>query len=139
MSLSIPAPAGGQPVVVNLPVKLGVTIGQYDFVVQDGDGDIQSASAGNRPIGVALGRVPTASTADGSYRILVDISQETLYWRAVGAGTAAISMRGKTCDVAGAATVDVSASADDCILIHDVDATNNRVLCSLIQLPTGVV
>lgn len=138
-SLLVPAHAAGIPVVVDVPVKLGVTIEQYDFVVQDGDGDIAPATAGAKPFGRALGRIPVASAADGAFRLQVDVSQETLYWHAVGTGTAAITMRGKSCDIAGAATIDVTASTDDCILIHDVDVTNNRVLCSLIALPTGVV
>lgn len=137
-SLLVPAHAAGIPVVVNMSVKLGVTVEQFDFVVQDGDGDILPAAAGQRPCGVALGRIPTASAADGAFKLAVDVSRETLYWRAVGTGTATIAMRGKSCDVAGAATVDVTASTDDNILIHDVDATNNRVLCSLIALPLGV-
>lgn len=138
-SLNVPALAAGEPVVVSASVKLGVTIEQYDFVVQDGDGDIAPATAGARPFGVALGRIPTAAAADGAFRLQVDVSQETQYWRSVGTGTATIAMRGQTCDIAGAATVDVTASADDCILIHGVDVVNNRVLCSLILLPTGVV
>jgi len=48
-------------------------------------------------------------------------------------------MVGKTCDVGGAQSIDITASADDCVLIQAVDTVANLAYITIVRQPAGVV
>lgn len=108
-----------------------------DFVTIDG-GYVEAAAAGSTVYGVMMEQLDTAPSADGGAKVLVDVSEEAVYEVAVGTGTIAQSNLFQTCDVAAANTIDVTASADDNILIVGVDVTNNRALVQIRKTLTGV-
>lgn len=114
------------------------TIAAGDIIVLDSNGYAETAASGaNAPIGVAFDAVPTAPTTDGDVTILVNVDPSAIYeFTATGV---TLAMQGKTCDVGGAQAIDVTASTDDCIRIHDVDVANAKAFCSIIPKLGGVV
>lgn len=120
------------------PVKSGVTIAQNDFVDLDSSGYLQPCDAGDIPFGVAVGAVSTAPTANGSVVCDVDTSSLSVYRVAPDTGTVALTLVGKKMDTGGAASANIDASVDGCLLVRGVDVTDNRVLVSIINLPAGV-
>lgn len=119
-----------------MPVKSGETIATGDMLKLT-SGYVESISAGDVPIGVATGEIVTAGTANGSYWIDVDTSEQSQYRFPVSSGTLDVTHRMKTCDTNGAQALALS-STDDCILILDVDIANQEAICALILQPAGV-
>lgn len=101
-------------------------------------GYVQQAAAGDKIIGFAM-QDRAAGSADGDVTILVDVSQETIYEFPAGTGTLTIAMTGKTCDISGARGLDVTASADDCIIIRRVNTDTATAFVSMVQTYAGVV
>lgn len=120
-------------------VNAGSAIVAGDFVYLDSDGYLRPAVAGtNDPFGVAFDTV-TGGSADGDVSCSVDISLHSLYRVSVGTGTLTQAMLGMVCDLAGATSIDVTASTDDCVQIVDVDLTNQYAIVRLVSSPAGVV
>ena len=129
----------GDRQIVQFQVKASAAIAAQDFVVLDSNGFASAASAGsNDPIGVAFETV-TGTAVDGAVLVSVDISPLSHYRVTVGTGTITQAMTSKTCDLAGAQSIDVTASADDCVQIVEVDTVNNQAVIRLVSSPAGVV
>jgi len=119
-------------------VTASASIVAGDLVVLDSSGFLSPAAAGgNDPIGVAFDTV-TGGAADGDVTCGVDVSPTTLYRYTVGTGTITQAMLGKTCDLAGPTSIDVTASTDDCVEIIQADVTNNRAIVRIVRTPAGV-
>jgi hypothetical protein len=129
----------GERRIIRVPVKASETIVANDMVDYDSNGFLQACDAGDIPVGVAVGATTGTVTADGDQIIQIDTSMASVYRFTPDTGTAAVTLRGKTCDVGGAQTIDIDASTDDCILVQDVDTTNNTLLVSLWLKPAGAV
>ena len=92
---------------------------------------VQQAAAGEIPMGVAMEDV-TSPTSNGGAFCMVDISNTTIYaYPSDGANPTSLLV-GKTMDVGGPQSIDVDASADDCIACVGVDTVNNYVLCTIL-------
>lgn len=98
------------------------------------------AGSGDIPYGVAMQQVDTAEipASDGGRTILMDVSRDSVYRYAIS-GTADVTMRGKTCDIAGPQTIDVAASTDDQVEIVELDLVNNTALVRLLIPSLGGV
>lgn len=115
----------GTPVTARVKVDSSSSaIDQFDHVTIATAGYVKKAAAGDTPIGVAMEACAVPS-ADGEISIEIDTSEHTIYRYAVGTGMLTQAMAFTTCDLAGARTLDVTASADDCFLILECDVTNN--------------
>ena len=129
----------GERQILPFKVNAASAIVAGDFVYLDSDGYLRPAAAGtNDPIGVAFDTV-TGGSADGDVVCSVDISLASLYRVSIGTGTLTQAMLGLTCDLAGATSIDVTASTDDCVQIVGVDTTNQYAIVRLIGSPAGVV
>lgn len=100
-------------------------------------GYVQQISAGELLLGFAAEKVSSPS-ADGDVTILVDTSDESTYWYPPDSGTVTQALCGLTCDVGGAQSIDIDASADDCVLIHEVNTDDNLVRISKVNTLAGV-
>lgn len=120
----------GPSTIVTLPVKSANTWENGDFLVLS-SGYLAVGAAGGSVFGVAVGDVPTAGSADGDLFAEVEVNEDALLYYPVGTGTMTQAMAGKTCDIGGAASLDVTASTDDCIYIVRPDVTNNAAWCRL--------
>lgn len=131
----------GPQVLVRYPVKASSTIDMFDAVVVDASGDVSAAAAGaniDTFCGWAIGEVTTAPTNDGDVSILVDVSTLSVYEIPPDAGTVTGALRYKTCDLGGAQSANIDASADDCLLIQNVDTDANTCFVSRVSGPGGV-
>lgn len=129
----------GDRQILPFPVTASASIVAGDLVVLDSSGYLSPAAAGgNDPIGVAFDTV-TGGAADGDVTCGVDVSPTTLYRYTVGTGTITQAMLGKTCDLAGPTSIDVTASTDDCVEIVQVDTANQRAIVRIVRTPAGVV
>jgi hypothetical protein len=81
----------------------------------------------------------TTPSADGGLSTVVDCSADSVYLFVPDAGTVTQALVGKTCDVGGPQSIDIDASADDCILIRAVDTTANTLLVSIVAGTIGGV
>jgi hypothetical protein len=124
--------------LVTLPVKSGETFEVGDAVVLS-SGYLAKAAAGGAVFGVATSGVLTAPSADAGAEATVDVSTDSLYEWPVGTGTITQAMTGKTCDVSGSQGLDVTASADDCILIVVPNVAANSALIQIRPAAAGVV
>lgn len=123
----------GPQVLVSMPVdSSSADIAVGDFVSLATAGYIQQASAGELPVGVAMDAVASPS-ADGDVSILVDVSPSSVFEFAPDAGTVTQALVGVTMDVGGARTVNIDASADDCLVCVGVDTDNNKLSVMRIQ------
>lgn len=113
-----------------LPVKSGETWENGDILVYS-SGYLAKAAAGGKAIGVAFGDFDDAAAADGDRLAAVDVSEVSTFLYPVGTGTLTQAMIGTTCDLAGAASLDVTATADDCFLIVECDVANNTAYVRL--------
>lgn len=109
-----------------------------DHVKWDTAGYVEPCTAGDNPIGVAVAD-QTAGTADGDASVRVDISEWSVYEYPPDAGTVTVALRGLTCDLGGARSIDIDASADDNIVIVNVDTSANTLLIRHKYPVTGVV
>jgi hypothetical protein len=130
----------GRRQFVWLPVDSSTSdISVNDFVIFGTAGYVQKCSAGDIPIGVAASNV-TAPASDGAGpKLKVDVSEDSIYEFPPDAGTVTAALAGCTCDIGGAQSINIDASADDCILIRRVDTDANTVFCSIKLIPAGVV
>jgi len=126
----------GTPVRIDssstVPIKVG------DFLTLATAGYYKQASAGDEPQCVAMQEVPStpALSADGDATILADFSKETIYEYPPASGTVSVALIGKKCDVGGAQSADITASADGedgdgSLKIINVDTGRNTVYVTL--------
>ena len=132
----------GERIPVRVPLDASTTAIDYgDMLTVGTAGYYQKAVAGDIPYGVAMEDVETSEipSADGGRYITMDVSRQSVYRYAVGAGTVTAAMRGKTCDTFLAQSIDVTASTDDQVLIVEVDTVNNEALVQLLIPSLGGV
>jgi len=129
----------GERLFISLSIQSGETFAAGDLVSLDSNGFVQKASAGDKVIGVAFDPCDTAPAADGAASAQVDVSAASVYLYPPASGTLTQAMVGKTCDVGGAQSIDITASADDCILIQAVDTVANLAYITIVRQPVGVV
>ena len=129
----------GNRQILPFKVKASAAIVAGDLVILDASGYLTPAVAGsNDPIGVAFDTI-TGGSADGDVTCGVDVSTQVLYRYSVGTGTMTQAMLGTTCDVYTATSIDVTASADDCLEIVQVDTSNQLAVIRIVRTPAGVV
>lgn len=129
----------GERLFISLPIQSGETFAAGDLISLDSNGFIQKASAGDKVIGVAFDPCDSAPAADGAASAQVDVSAASVYLYPPASGTLTQAMVGKTCDVGGAQSIDITASADDCVLIQAVDTVANLAYITIVRQPVGVV
>ncbi len=131
----------GERLPIPMPVKASEVWTAGDLISLDSSGYAQACAAGERAVGVAMESITTTTTpsADGGATILVDQSPLSVYEYPVSAGSITQALAGKTCDVGGVASIDITASADDCILIRRVDTDAATVFVSIIAGTVGGV
>jgi hypothetical protein len=124
-----------------LPVKASEVWTVGDMISLDSNGYAQPCAAGEKAVGVAMGDVTTVTTpgTDGGLSSVVDCSADSVYLFIPDSGTVTQALVGKTCDVGGAQSIDIDASADDCILIRAVDTVANTLLVSIVAGTIGGV
>lgn len=120
----------GPTTIQTYPVKSGETWDNGDMLVLS-SGYLAKAAAGGKVFGVAFGSVNTAPSADGDLTAQVHVSPESVFYYPVGTGTITQAMQGTSCDISGAAGLDVTASADDGWYILKPDVTNNAAWVTL--------
>ena len=101
-------------------------------------GYFQDAGAGDNAIGVAT-QDAAVPGSDGAGFCLVDVSPFSKYTTTAGTGTIVAAMAQQVCDLAAASTLDVTASTDDCIVIHEVNVADATALVSISPIRAGVV
>tara|TARA_Y100001973_G_C5204742_1_gene340614 strand:- start:407 stop:844 length:438 start_codon:yes stop_codon:yes gene_type:complete len=118
--------------VQSLPVKASATWAAGDFLKLT-SGYLEACGAGDLPVGVAVATLTSDDTpsTSGDVSALVYVGGNNQYIYPADAGTVAITLVGKKMDVGGAGSVDIDASADDCILCVGVDIPNNSVIIQL--------
>src|SRR5574343_98123 len=114
------------------PIKVG------DLISISSGGYVSQAAAGDVAFGVAMAQIDTDPGTNGYATLLVDTSQESIYEYPPDAGTVSQALVGKTCDVGGAKSINIDASADDCILIVAANTDRNTVRIQLKTSYTGV-
>lgn len=129
----------GPQVLVTYGVDSSVatTLRPGDHVKWATAGYVTVAGSGDNPIGVAAS-VATPGSADGDVTVQVDIGEWSVYEYPVSAGTVAVGLCGLTCDLGGARSVDITASADDNIKIVQVDTAASTVFVRHLYPTTGV-
>lgn len=127
----------GARTLVPYKVDSAATFAANDMVAIDSDGYLIKAVSGSNVIGVAFDAHPSASGTDGLTSALVDISQDSVYLFTAASVTQA--MAGKTCDVAGSQAIDVTASADDCVLILRPMVADAQAYVQIRHVRAGVV
>ena len=89
-------------------------------------------ASGEVVVGIAAEKVSSPS-ADGGASVLVDISANSYYRVNPDTGTAAETLRFKTCDIgADGRSANIDASATDNVKIHEVRTSDNALLVSII-------
>jgi hypothetical protein len=114
------------------------TVNVNDMLTLATAGYYKQAAAGDVVHGVAM-QYSTAPSADGDKVVLMDVSTESVYAYPPDSGTVTAALIGVTMDVGGAQSIDIDASADDCILVRDVDTANNLVYVQIRPAFAGVV
>lgn len=128
----------GERMIVEYGVdSTGGTISAGDHVKWATAGYVAVCSAGDNPIGVAVAD-QVAGSADGDVSVRVDISEWSVYEYPPDTGTVTVGLAGLTCDLGGARSIDIDASADDNIKIVSVDTSANTVLVRHLYPTTGV-
>ncbi len=94
---------------------------------------------GESTVGIAVEKVSSPSV-DGGATVLIDISEESYYRVNPDTGTAAETLRFKTCDIgADGRTADIDGSNTDNVRIHEVRTSDNALLVSItVAAYTGV-
>ena len=116
-----------------LPVTYGVdsvattALTPGDHVKWSTAGYVTVCAAGDNPIGVVMSN-STPGSADGDVSVQVDISEWSVYEYPPDAGSVTVGLQGLTCDLGGARSIDIDASADDNIVIVTVDTSANTLL-----------
>lgn len=126
----------GTPVRIDSSTTLPIKVG--DFLTLATAGYYKQASAGDEPQCVAMQEVPAtpALSADGDATILADFSKESIYEYPAASGSVTVALIGKKCDVGGAQSADITASADGAdadgsLQIVDVNVSRNTVYVTL--------
>lgn len=128
----------GERVIVEYGVDSSSTaIEAGDHVKWATAGYVAKCSAGDNPIGVAVADQAVVS-ADGDASVRVDISEWSVYEYPPDTGSVTVGLAGLTCDLGGARSIDIDASADDNIKIVSVDTAKNTVLVRHLYPTTGV-
>lgn len=125
------------PVTYGVDSSVATTLRPGDHVKWATAGYVTVAGAGDNPIGVVMS-VATPGSADGDVQVLVDVSEWSVYEYPVSAGTVAVAVLGLTCDLGGARSIDITASADDNIKIVQVDTVAQTVFVRHLYPTTGV-
>lgn len=131
----------GEQILVPMKVDSSTTaIAVGDFVSLATAGYIKVAAAGDKQVGIAQDAVITADIpgSDGALTIMVDISQTAIYRYPPDTGTVTQALVGLTCDLGGARSLDIDASADDCVRIVRVDTATNELYVQQILVSAGV-
>lgn len=117
--------------------SVATTLRPGDHVKWATAGYVTVAGSGDNPIGVAVS-VATPGSADGDVTCRVDISEWSVYEYPPSSGTVTAAITGLTCDLGGARSIDIAASADDNIKIVQVDTVANTVFVRHLYPTTGV-
>lgn len=98
-----------------------------------------AAAGENSPRCVALQSCPQP-TADGDQEIEAEFSEDAKFEYPPDAGTVDSTLPGKTCDIGGAQSINIDASADDVVRIVSVNTPRNTLLVTFnfSASPTGV-
>lgn len=128
--------------LISLPVKASATWGANDFLTKDSSGYYSKAGDGDTVFAVAFDEVTTAPATDGASTALGDISPDSVYRIPINqGGPATPAMRQKTCDLgvtSGVQGADLDLSADDNLLIVDVEIADSQVLVQIRPPVVGV-
>lgn len=129
----------GPRLLVSYGVDSSVTtaLTNGDHVKWSTAGYVTVCAAGDNPIGVCAGDV-TPGAADGDVSVMVDISEWSVFEYPVSAGTVAVAQLGLTCDLGGARSIDITASADDNIKVVAVNTAAATVFVRHLYPTTGV-
>ena len=120
----------GDRILVELPLdSTSAAIGSTSTALTDANATStffkEVDASGERVVGWSAGKQSSPS-ADGGLSVLSDASMQSVYEFPPDAGTVTRALIGKTCDIgADGQSINIDASADDSILIVDVDVTNN--------------
>lgn len=125
------------PVTYGVDASVATTLRPGDHVKWATAGYVTVCGAGDNPIGVVMS-VATPGSSDGDAQVLVDVSEWSVYEYPVSAGTVSAAILGLTCDLGGARSIDITASADDNIKIVQVDVAAATVFVRHIYPTTGV-
>lgn len=122
---------GDEPVL--FPVKASATWNAGDFLKLDA-GYLTACAAGDKPVGVAVSVMDSDSTpaASGDVDALVYVGPNNHYRFPPDAGTVGVTLLNKTMDLGGAASVDIDAATDNCLLCVEVDVDANELIVQLI-------
>lgn len=123
---------------VRRPVRMKLDKDSADIVVGDflsvtgfTAGYVGQAAAGEIPVGVAMEKVVVSGTADGDHSVLVDVSEDSIYEYPPDAGTVTQALAHTTMDIGGPQSINIDASADDIVVVRDVDTVANTLRVSL--------
>ena len=125
------------PILLPVANTAAITVG--DVLKIDGvAGYVTPAAAGdNNVIGVAMESCDVP-TADGGVSIQVDCSDQSVYEYPPDAGTVTVALNGLTCDLGGAQSINIDASADDYVVILKALTDTNTMLVRFKWTPAGV-
>jgi hypothetical protein len=122
----VPLAAGTSDIEVGTAITAEVSGGSATGFFEDVD------ASGETTVGIAVEKVSSPST-DGAASVLVDISANSYYRVNPDTGTAAETLRFKTCDIgADGRSANIDASATDNVKIHEVRTSDNALLVSII-------
>lgn len=115
----------------------GIAVGDMVIMESGNAGYIVPCSAGDIPIGVAL-EACSAPSADGAQSILVCIDRNAIFEYPPDAGTVTQALVGTTMDTGGAQSINIDASSDDVITVHEVYLDRNTLGVSIAFTYLGV-
>lgn len=133
----------GQRVLVRVPLDADSADIEVGTAITSADADTgfykNVDAVGESTVGIAVEKVSSPS-ADGGATVLIDISEESYYRVNPDSGTAAETLRFKTCDIgADGRTADINGSTTDNVRIHEVRTSDNALLVSItVAAYTGV-
>lgn len=128
----------GPRVLVKMPVDSSTTaIEAGDMLTLATAGYVKQAAAGDIVYGVAYDRVAVPA-ADGDAYVVVDVSREAVYEYPPDTGSVTAALLMLTCDLGGPRSINIDASADDCLQIVQCNVTENTVLVRIVSILTGV-
>lgn len=129
----------GERRIVTLPVDASTAaISNNDMITMGTAGYVQKAAAGDLIYGVSTQDVAVPGT-DGAATCNVDISTLSIYEYPPDAGTVTAALLFTSMDAGGAQSINIDASADDCIKVVGVDTTANTVRIQILPVIAGVV
>ena len=131
----------GERNIITLPLdSTSAAITADCIAITDADATstfFKEVDGAERVVGFSASAVASPS-ADGGLSVQVDVSTVSVYEFPPDAGTVTRALIGKTCDIGSdGKSVNIDASADDSIVIVDVDTTANT--CFIKRRDTGAV